>query len=161
MNANEVIANRGNEIAGQEAAPPQRRHQHEPVLQRHLPHRDAHLRGNRYRGQALPRHRPADGHLQAAGGGERGHRQVRPHPSCRTRRPSSSPRRSAAGALPWRRTRRCWSWPCRSPEGAGAGRHRRRHRPERPQGLRREGGRGGLRRSPASTSSPPPTSSTP
>ena len=57
MNANEVIANRGNEIAGKKLLPPQRRHQHEPVLQRHLPHRDAHLRCHRHRGQALPRYR--------------------------------------------------------------------------------------------------------
>ena len=50
MNANEVIANRAIELAGrraglQEARPPQRRRQQEPVLERHVPDRDAHRGG--------------------------------------------------------------------------------------------------------------------
>ena len=47
MNANEVIAGRGNA--------PQRRHQYVPVLQRHLPHRHAHCGGAGYGGQAPAR----------------------------------------------------------------------------------------------------------
>ena len=82
MNANEVIANRGNELPGEKLLPPQRPREHVPVLQRHLPHRHAH------RGGAWPLRtscsRAMDalvGHLPPAGGGKRGHREDRPHPS--------------------------------------------------------------------------------
>ncbi len=49
MNVNEVIGNRaiqllGGELGSKTAGPPQRRRQHGPVVQRHLPHRDAHRR---------------------------------------------------------------------------------------------------------------------
>ena len=50
MNANEVIANRANEIAGTKALPSERRHQHEPVLKRHLPDRNAYFGGHSNRG---------------------------------------------------------------------------------------------------------------
>ena len=48
MNANEVIANRANALAGEKTGASQRRRQHEPVLQRHLPHRHAHCRRIRH-----------------------------------------------------------------------------------------------------------------
>ena len=54
MNANEVIANRANELLGgkrgtQEAGPPERSRQHGPVVERHVPDRDAYRRGDRDR----------------------------------------------------------------------------------------------------------------
>ena len=50
MNVNEVIANRAIQLAGwgrgvEETDPPQRRRQSQPVVQRHLPDRDAHRDG--------------------------------------------------------------------------------------------------------------------
>ena len=51
MNANEVISNRAIEAGRRDgvrqegARPPQRPRQHEPVVQRHLPHRHAHRGG--------------------------------------------------------------------------------------------------------------------
>ena len=45
MNANEVIANRGNEIAGEKLLHPNDRREHVPELQRYLPHGHAHRRG--------------------------------------------------------------------------------------------------------------------
>ena len=52
MNVNEVIAGRANELATgtprrQEADPPQRRREHEPVVQRHVPDGAAHGGGDR------------------------------------------------------------------------------------------------------------------
>jgi Malic enzyme, NAD binding domain/Lyase len=53
MNVNEVISNRAIQLTGatrlQDARASQRRRQHEPVLQRHLPHRHAHRRPDRHR----------------------------------------------------------------------------------------------------------------
>ena len=46
----------------------------------------------------FPRHGRADCDVQAPGGGERGRGEERAAPTCRTRRPSPWPRRSAAGA---------------------------------------------------------------
>ena len=56
MNVNEVIANRANEMLGgklgaQDAGASQRPRQHEPVVERQLPDRDAHRRG---RGDRAP-----------------------------------------------------------------------------------------------------------
>ena len=45
MNANEVIANRGNEIAGKKLLHPNDDINMIPVVQRHLPDRDAHCGG--------------------------------------------------------------------------------------------------------------------
>ena len=56
MNVNEVVANRGNELAGEEAAPPQRPRKHVPELQRHLPHGHAHCGGGGAGGQAAAGH---------------------------------------------------------------------------------------------------------
>ena len=44
MNVNEVIANRGNELAGKKAPAPERRRQYVAVLERHLSHGDAYCR---------------------------------------------------------------------------------------------------------------------
>ena len=45
MNANEVIANRGNEIAGKKLLHPNDDINMSQSLQRHFPHRDAHCGG--------------------------------------------------------------------------------------------------------------------
>ena len=58
MNANEVIANRAIQLAGgvvglEEADPSERRRQPQPVVQRHLPDRDAHRHGRADRSNVL------------------------------------------------------------------------------------------------------------
>ncbi len=63
MNANEVIANRGNQIAGEKLPAPQRRRQHEPVLQRHLPHGHAYCGGDAIEDKPAPGDRRSYGHL--------------------------------------------------------------------------------------------------
>ena len=98
MNANEVIANRGNEIAGKKLL---------------HPNDDINM------SQSSNDTFPTAMHISAVIAIEDKLFPARASsspavPTCRTRRPSSSPRRSAAGALRWKRTRRCWSWPCRS-----------------------------------------------
>ena len=64
MNTNEVISNRAIELAGGELgskAPvhPQRPRQSWPVVQRHLPHRDAHRRRHSHQRASLPGRHPA------------------------------------------------------------------------------------------------------
>ena len=86
MNVNEVIANRAIEMAGGElglevAGPPQRPRQHVAVLQRHVPHRDAHRRGHRDRARPAAVGPGAARRAGPARSRVRRHRQDRPHPS--------------------------------------------------------------------------------
>jgi hypothetical protein len=90
MNANEVISNRAIEMLGgddglEEAGPPQRPRQHEPVVERHLSD------GHAHRLRRGDRPRPAAGAAQLRGARRQGER------------PSRTSSRSAA---PTRRTRR-------------------------------------------------------
>jgi fumarate hydratase class II len=62
MNVNEVIANRGNEIAGKKTPASERRCEYVTELQRHLPHRDAYCRGDRRVCRADPYDRSVDRH---------------------------------------------------------------------------------------------------
>ena len=124
-----------------EAAPPQRRREYVPVLQRHLPHGHAHRRRDGHRGSGSASRRYAERHLSPPGGGERGRSQVRSHPP---------PGRHAHHLLPGdlRLARQFGAGPGAAgaesapPAGAGPGRHSRGYRAQRTQGLRREGGRG-------------------
>jgi fumarate hydratase class II len=70
MNANEVIAGPANEIADrqprrQEPGPPERPRQHEPVVQRQLPDRDARRRGRAVHSRLLPGAAPDPARLAA------------------------------------------------------------------------------------------------
>ena len=96
MNANEVISNRAIEILGgeiglEEAGPPQRPRQHGPVVQRHVPDRDARRRGDDARDVTLPGLQQAARRARREGEGVRGHHQDRPH---------ALPGRDAADARP-------------------------------------------------------------
>ena len=71
MNVNEVIANRGNELAGQKAPAPERRRQYVAVLERHLSHGDAYCRLPCGGGPPSPRCFRVGADPPASGGGER------------------------------------------------------------------------------------------
>ena len=97
MNANEVISNRAIEIARrraglEEAGPSERPRQHEPVVERHLPDRDAHRGGRRDRAHARSRRwQHLHGALDDKAEAFADDRQDRPHPH---------PGRDAADARP-------------------------------------------------------------
>ena len=114
--------------------PSQRPRQSQPVLERQLPDRDAHRGGER---DPPP---PAAGAAASGGGARRQGARIRRH---RQDRPHPSPGRDAGAAQ--RRVRRL-SPPDRARHRArrgdaaaalrgGAGRHRRRHRSQRAQGI--------------------------
>ena len=129
--------------------PPQRRRQHGPVLERRLPHR--HARG---RGRGHPQARPSLREGPARHAAEEGrrvprHREDRPHPPAG--RDAAHPGPGVLGlrlaARPRARSPRRGAAP---PVRAGPGRHRRRHRPQRPsrvRGARRPEAGGGDRTS--------------
>ena len=114
MNANEVIANRGNEIAGKKLLHPNDDINMSQSSNDTFPtamHISAVIA---IEDKLFPAIDTLVATFKPPGGGERGHRQERPHPPAGRHAHHSSPRRSAAGAPPWRRTRRCWRSPCRS-----------------------------------------------
>ena len=142
MNMNEVLANRGQRAAGRRArrgapAAPERPRQHGPVVERHLPDRDA--RGGRrgaIRNRLLPALAQLRGTLAAKSRDVRRHRQDRPHPPAGRHAADAGP-----GVLRLRGAARAGGPPparrAAAPVRAGARRHRGRHRPERAPGLRR------------------------
>ena len=85
---------------------------------------------------------PAIDHLVATfkqpGSGERGHRRSPAAPICRTPRPSSSRQEISGWRSSLEKDAEMLKLAVPALEGTGAGRHGRRHRPERPQGLRRQ-----------------------
>ncbi len=89
---------RGRRAGLEGADPPQRPRQHVAVVERHVPHRDAHRRGRGGRARAGAGGAGAARRAGREGGGVRRHRQDRPHPP---------PGRGAAHARPGvRRLRR-------------------------------------------------------
>ena len=121
--------------------PPQRRRQHVPVQQRHVPHRHAHRRGGGDHPPSPPR-RP-DPSERAGGqvGGVRRHHQDRPDPSDGRRSPHAGP-----GVLglrgPARRRPEAHRTDPRRPLRAGRGRDGRRDRAQHPSRVRDPGGLG-------------------
>ena len=113
MNANEVIANRGNEIAGKKLLHPNDDINMSQSSNDTFPRPCTFPRSSPSRTSSS---RPSTSWLRPSAAWRRRTRASSSPaaPTCRTPRPSSSPRRSAAGAPPWRRTRRCWRSPCRS-----------------------------------------------
>ena len=117
MNANEVIANRAIEMLGgdhrlQEAGPPQRPRQHEPVVERHLSDGHAHRRAEEIEHRLLPalqklrnalndKAQPSPGSSRSAA------------PTRRTPPPSPSARNSPATPSRSRTASRASSRPCR------------------------------------------------
>ena len=81
MNANEVIANRANQIAGKKLLHPNDDINMSQSSNDTFPTAMHISAVHGHRGQASARHRDADRHLQAPRSGKRGHRQVRPHAS--------------------------------------------------------------------------------
>ena len=135
MNANEVIAALANEALGGKrggkiAGAPERPRQPRPVLERFLSDGHAHRRGARDRSAPAAGAAPPSPRPRRQGESLRGHRQDRPHPS---------PGRDAGDARPGiLRIRRAGRARDRADRGdasrafcVGAGRHRRRHRPQR------------------------------
>ena len=124
----------------QEARAPQRPRQHEPVVERHLSDGHAHrLRGGDPPSPAAGAAPPAQG-ARRQGQGVGAHHQDRPHAHAgrhaRHARPGVLRLRHAGGERhPAHRI------DAARPDAAGPGRHRRRHRPQRAEGLCREGGR--------------------
>ena len=142
MNANEVIANRAIEILGgelglEEAGPPERPRQHEPVVERQLSDGDAHRRraGDRAT-SCCPACRSCKDALEAEGQAVRAHHQDRPHAYAGRHAAHARP-----GVLRLRGAGRIRHPPHqggeRIPVRAGAGRHRGRHRAQLPARLRR------------------------
>ena len=131
MNANEVIAN----LAGDRRAP-QRSRQHGPVLQRRVPVRRPPGRAGPGDQRAAAGARAARGVVRGQGGGVPRHRQGRPHPPDGRRSGHARP-----GVLRLRRPdppRRAPGAQRAAPGRADpARRHRDRHRPEHPPGVRR------------------------
>ena len=152
MNANEVIANRGNEIAGKKLLHPNDDINMSQSSNDTFPtamHISAVMA---IEDKLFPAIDAAGGHLQAAW-------------RRRTRASSSPAAPILQDATPIKFSQEISGWRAiagkgqedagagpAGAEGAGAGRHRRRHWPERSQGLRCEGGGGGLPDSPASSS---------
>ena len=113
MNANEVIANRGNEIAGKKLLHPNDDINMSQSSNDTFPtamHISAVIAIEDKLFPAIDQLVATFKRLEEENEGIV--KSGRTH--LRTRRPLSSLRRSAAGALRWKRTRRCWSWPCRS-----------------------------------------------
>ena len=63
----------------EEAGPPERPRQYEPVVERHLPDRDAHRGGGGDRERPAARRAEAAGRARQEGGAVRAHHQDRPH----------------------------------------------------------------------------------
>ena len=131
MNANEVIANRGERDRGQEASAPERRHQHVPVVPTTRSRRRCTSRHVcAIEDKLHSRHRHADCDVPTASKTENeGIVKIRHAPICRTRRPSRSRRKSPAGEHAWKNDRQdaaCWrcadlrSWPSAAPPSAPA-----------------------------------------
>ena len=142
----------------QEAGAPQRPRQHEPVVERHLSDGHAHrLRGGDPASAAAGAAPSAQG-ARCEGEGVGAHHQDRPHAHAGRDAADAGP-----GVLRLRRAggerHRAHRIDAAGPDAAGAGRHRRRHRPQRAQGLRREGGRAHRRDHRPCPSPPRPTSS--
>ena len=145
MNANEVIANRANELAGGVSAPKRpstpTTTSTGPVQQRHLPHRDAHRRGGAARGRAAAVGlRPAR-HAARQGRGSTPTWSWWPHPPAGRHAHHPGPGDLAAGSpMLDARLDTDERHPAR-PVRAGPGRHRRGHRAEHPPALRRAAAR--------------------
>ena len=164
MNVNEVIANRANEKLGgklrrESADPSQRSRQHEPVVERQLPDRDAHRgrAGNRRSGSCR-----RSTHLQAALEAKTkafasivkiGRTHTQDATPLTLGQEFSGYAAQVTSGIARVKTR---------PEGAlsaGAGRHRGRHRPQRQARIRQAVRQEGRRPSPACRSSARPTNS--
>ena len=129
----------------QVAGPPQRPRQSRPVVQRHLPDRDARRRGRAGRARAGAGARAPARRAAQEAGRVQGHHQDRPHAPAGRDAPDPGP-----GVLglrhPGRQRHRPGEGGPAARLRAGPGRHRRRHRPQRQEGLRRGvRGRGGAR----------------
>jgi fumarate hydratase class II len=145
MNVNEVLANRASEILGGERGEgppgaPERRRQPQPVVQRRVPHRHARGRGGGHHAQAAARHRQAARHA-----GEKKARDFadivkigRTHLQDAT--PLTLGQEFSGYVAQLAHGDRARARRAAAPERTGAGRHRRRHRPERAQGLCGAGG---------------------
>ena len=150
MNANEVIANRGNEIAGEKAAASERRYQHVPSRPT-TPSRPrcTSRRCKRSRIGCSLRSTSSSATFARLEAENDGYRQIRKNASA-----GRDADQILAGNLrlakpAWRRTARCCSLAAGPAARAGARRHCGRHRTERAQGLRYEARRAGdLRASP-------------
>ena len=149
---------RGHRHAGGRGRAPERPREHGPVLQRRVPERRAPGRARRGDEHAAARARAARGGVRRQGRGVQGHRQVRPHaPDGRGAghaRAGVRRLRRADPARPRARRRRA-----AARRADPARRHRHRHRPEHAPGVRGEGPRALLTRTPASTSARPRTRS--
>ena len=161
MNANEVIANRGNEIAGKKLLHPNDDINMSQSSNDTFPtamHISAVIAIEDKLFPAIDELIATFKRLEKE---NEGIVKSRPHPSCRTPPRSSSPRRSAAGAHAWRRTWSCWS--CALPElkelalggtAVGTGLNA-------PKGFDAKVAEGRRRAHRQAVSSPPRTSSTP
>ena len=164
MNANEVISNRAIEMLGgvdglEEAGPSQRPRQHEPVVERHLSDGHAHrlrrarscttcCRRCKHLHAALDAKAKAFDHIIKIG---------RTHTQDAT--PLTLGQEFSGYAAQVDLGDQAHRADAARPVRTGAGRHRRRHRPQRADRLCREGGRARSPRSPACPSSPRRTSS--
>ena len=141
MNANEVIASRANELLGGERGGkspvhPERPRQSRPVLERHLPDRDARRRGRAGGAHADPRAGASARRPAQEAGRVRRHRQDRPHPPAGC--DAFDPRPGVLGLRdPGRQRHRPGAGGPAAGLRAGAGRHRGRDRPQRQEGVRR------------------------
>ena len=134
MNSNEVIANRGNEIAGKKLLHPNDDINMSQSSNDTFPTAMHIAAVCAIEDKVIPAIDTLIGDVPPAGGGARGRGQVRPHPSAGRdahllpagdlrleQQPGARPRDAAAGR--------------KAPQGARPRRHRRRHRPQRAQGL--------------------------
>ena len=143
MNSNEVIANRGNELAGKKLLHPNDDINMSQSSNDTFPTQCTLPLSSRWRTRSCPQ--STSWPRRSAASRKKTRASSNPDgPICRTRRRSSSRRRSPAGARARKRQkddRTCAAGAAR----AGPRRHRRRYRPERAEGLRCQGGRRGLR----------------
>ena len=142
----------------QEAGSSERSRQHEPVVERLVPDRDAYRGGRAHRRRSHPGAQRTAPRAAQEGEGVRQHRQDRPHPH---------PGRDAADARPGifrlrragRERDRAAAHRAEGTLSAGAGRHRGRHRPQREAEIRQGCSPATSPRSPDCRSPAPPTSS--
>ena len=143
MNVNEVVANRGNELAGKKAAPPQRPREHVPELQRHLPTAMHIAAAVELEDRLFPRWTPW---WRPSGGwrGECRRGEIGAHPS-----QDAVPITLAQEMSGWRtileKDRTMLELALPGLQELAPGRHRGGHRAQRPQGLCQGRGRGGER----------------
>ena len=137
------------------AGAPQRPRQHVAVLERHVPHRDAHRRGHRDRARLLPSVRALRDALATARRRVRRHREDRPHAPA-GRRPAHA--RPGVRRLrgPARRRPRAHRADAAGPVRARDRRHRGRHRAQRARRASPRPWRRGSRSSPSCRSSTAP-----